>query len=89
MDGQTNLRTRTVTWDDPFTVVRAAPGQTGLELLQQLIDKRLRPHRHRRGQAHRRAHRQAAGPRLFDLPGEKAMSIAPHIGRAREHQDFV
>jgi uncharacterized protein (TIGR00369 family) len=36
-------RTRTVKWEDPFTVMRAAPGRTGIELLQQLIDKRLPP----------------------------------------------
>ena len=32
-----------MTWEDPFTVLRAAPGRTGLELLQQLIDEHLPP----------------------------------------------
>lgn len=34
-------RTRTVTWDDPYTVPRAAPGKTGLELLTEIFDGRL------------------------------------------------
>jgi uncharacterized protein (TIGR00369 family) len=36
-------RTRTVTWEDPFTVVRAAPGKTGLELLREISQGQLPP----------------------------------------------
>lgn len=43
MGTDSDRRTRTVTWDDPFTVLRAAPGRTGIEFLQQLIDERLPP----------------------------------------------
>ena len=43
MGSKTETRTRTVTWDDPFTAMRAAPGRTGIELLQEIIDKRLPP----------------------------------------------
>ena len=43
MGSDTDRRTRTVTWDDPLAVLRAASGSTGLELLQQLIDERLPP----------------------------------------------
>lgn len=41
MGSDTDRRSRTFTWDDPFTVLRAAAGRTGLELLQELIDERL------------------------------------------------
>jgi uncharacterized protein (TIGR00369 family) len=34
-------RTRTVSWEDPFTVVRAAPGKTGLELLREISQGQL------------------------------------------------
>ncbi|TMC10752.1 MAG: PaaI family thioesterase, partial [Chloroflexi bacterium] len=43
MGSDTDRRTRTVSWDDPLAVLRAASGSTGLELLQQLIDERLPP----------------------------------------------
>ena len=43
MGSETDRRTRTVSWDDPLAVLRAASGSTGLELLQQLIDERLPP----------------------------------------------
>ena len=36
-------RSRTVTWEDPFLVVQAAPGKTGLELLQEVFEGRLPP----------------------------------------------
>src|SRR2546430_4561004 len=36
-------RTRTVTWEDPFLVMQAAPGKTGLELLQDVFEGRLPP----------------------------------------------
>jgi uncharacterized protein (TIGR00369 family) len=36
-------RTRTVSWDDPFTAMRAAPGKTGLELLREIGDGHLPP----------------------------------------------
>jgi uncharacterized protein (TIGR00369 family) len=36
-------RTRTVTWSDPFLVVQAAPGKTGLELLQEVFAGKLPP----------------------------------------------
>jgi len=34
-------RSRTITWEDPLEVVRAAPGRTGLELLRELAAGRL------------------------------------------------
>ena len=37
------MRSRTVTWDDPFETMRAAPGKTGLELLQEIGAGRLPP----------------------------------------------
>jgi len=36
-------RSRTITWEDPFTIPRAAPGRTGLELLQDVFEGRLPP----------------------------------------------
>lgn len=36
-------RTRTITWEDPFEVMRAAPGKTGLELLKEISEGRLPP----------------------------------------------
>lgn len=36
-------RSRTFTWEDPFEVMRAAPGKTGLELLQEIAERRLPP----------------------------------------------
>lgn len=36
-------RTRTITWDDPFTIPRAAVGKTGLEILTELFEGRLPP----------------------------------------------
>jgi len=38
-----NRRSRTVTWEDPFEVLKAAPGRTGLELLKEVFEKRLPP----------------------------------------------
>ena len=37
------MRSRTVTWDDPFEAMRAAPGKTGLELLREMSAGRLPP----------------------------------------------
>jgi uncharacterized protein (TIGR00369 family) len=34
-------RTRTVTWEDPFTIPQAAAGRTGLELLKDMFEGRL------------------------------------------------
>ena len=36
-------RSRTVSWEDPFLVMQAAPGKTGLELLQEVFEGRLPP----------------------------------------------
>ena len=41
MNIESNRRTRTVTWEDPFSIVRAAPGRTGLELLREVFEGRL------------------------------------------------
>jgi uncharacterized protein (TIGR00369 family) len=38
-----NKRERTFTWGDPFEAMRAAPGKTGLELLNEFIAGRLPP----------------------------------------------
>jgi uncharacterized protein (TIGR00369 family) len=34
-------RSRTVTWEDPFEIVRQAPGRSGLELLKEVFEGRL------------------------------------------------
>lgn len=34
-------RSRTVTWEDPFLTVQAAPGRTGLEILKDVFEGRL------------------------------------------------
>ncbi len=34
-------RTRTVTWEDPLEILKAAPGRSGLELLQEMFAGRL------------------------------------------------
>lgn len=36
-------RTRTITWEDPFTALRATPGKTGLELLREMQAGKLPP----------------------------------------------
>lgn len=36
-------RSRTVSWEDPLGLVRAAPGKTGIELLRGLIDGTVAP----------------------------------------------
>src|SRR5438067_13224842 len=36
-------RTRTVTWEDPFEVPRAAAGRSGLELLRDVFSGKLPP----------------------------------------------
>lgn len=43
METKATNRTRTFTWEDPFEVMRAAPGKTGLELLQEIAEGRLPP----------------------------------------------
>lgn len=40
---EASRRTRTVTWEDPYAVPRAAPGRTGLELLKEVFEGRLPP----------------------------------------------
>jgi uncharacterized protein (TIGR00369 family) len=34
-------RSRTITWHDPFEAVKAASGRSGLEVLQEMFEKRL------------------------------------------------
>jgi len=36
-------RSRTVSWEDPFLVMQAAPGKTGLELLKDVFEGKLPP----------------------------------------------
>jgi uncharacterized protein (TIGR00369 family) len=36
-------RSRTVTWEDPFLAMQAAPGKTGLQLLKEVFEGRLPP----------------------------------------------
>src|SRR5205809_6681773 len=36
-------RSRTVSWEDPFLVMQAAPGRTGLELLKDVFEGKLPP----------------------------------------------
>jgi uncharacterized protein (TIGR00369 family) len=36
-------RSRTITWEDPFEVMQAAPGKTGLELFKEMSEGRLPP----------------------------------------------
>ena len=43
MDTEKTNRTRTFTWEDPYEVMRNAPGKTGLELLREIADGRLPP----------------------------------------------
>ena len=43
MDTKATNRSRTFTWEDPFEVMRNAPGKTGLELLREIADGRLPP----------------------------------------------
>src|SRR6202022_12166 len=43
LGGEGEQRSRTFTWEDPFEVMRAAPGKTGLELLREIADGRLPP----------------------------------------------
>jgi Thioesterase superfamily len=38
-----SVRSRTISWEDPFTFMRAAPGKTGLELLRELSLGQLPP----------------------------------------------
>lgn len=42
-DTQVQTRTRTITWEDPRTIVEAARGKTGLETLREVIAGRLPP----------------------------------------------
>lgn len=43
MEAKATKRSRTVTWEDPFEILKAAPGKTGLELLRELGEGRLPP----------------------------------------------
>jgi len=38
-----SARSRTVSWEDPLAVVKAAPGLSGLELMRALVEGRLPP----------------------------------------------
>jgi uncharacterized protein (TIGR00369 family) len=43
VDTKKKKRERTITWDDPFIAMQAAPGRTGLELLKEIFEGRLPP----------------------------------------------
>jgi uncharacterized protein (TIGR00369 family) len=43
VDTEKKKRERTVRWEDPFTVPRAAAGRSGLEVLQEVFEGRLPP----------------------------------------------
>lgn len=43
MEAKSAERTRTVKWQDPYTVPRAAAGKSGLALLTEMFDGRLPP----------------------------------------------
>ena len=43
METKATNRSRTFTWEDPFEVMRNAPGKTGLELLREIAEGRLPP----------------------------------------------
>ncbi len=43
MDTEKKKRERTVSWEDPFTVPRAAAGRSGLEVLREMFEGRLPP----------------------------------------------
>ena len=36
-------RSRTVTWEDPFAIMKASPGRSGLEVLRDVFESRLPP----------------------------------------------
>jgi uncharacterized protein (TIGR00369 family) len=43
MDIEHTKRSRTVTWEDPFIVPKAAVGRSGLEILKDVFERRLPP----------------------------------------------
>jgi uncharacterized protein (TIGR00369 family) len=43
METKATKRSRTITWEDPFTLMRAAPGKTGLELFKEIEAGRFPP----------------------------------------------
>ena len=43
MDTEKKKRERTISWEDPFTVPRAAAGRSGLEVLREMFEGRLPP----------------------------------------------
>ena len=43
METKATKRSRTITWEDPFEILKAAPGKTGLELLREVFEGRLPP----------------------------------------------
>ena len=43
MKTKATKRSRTVTWEDPFEVLKAAPGKSGLEFLREVFEGRLPP----------------------------------------------
>ena len=43
MKAEATDRTRTITWEDPYTIPRAAAGKSGLEILTEVFEGRLPP----------------------------------------------
>ena len=43
METETGTRTRTITWEDPMSIPRAAAGRSGLELLRDIFTGKLPP----------------------------------------------
>jgi uncharacterized protein (TIGR00369 family) len=43
METERKARTRTVTWADPYLIVQAAAGKTGLQILQEVFSGQLPP----------------------------------------------
>lgn len=43
MDTKAIKRSRTITWEDPFTLMRGAPGKTGLQLFKEIEAGRFPP----------------------------------------------
>lgn len=43
MKAEAKQRTRTITWEDPFTALRGAAGKSGLEMLREMLEGRLPP----------------------------------------------
>lgn len=43
VEGDSGRRTRTVSWEDPLAIPRAAAGRSGLELMREIFEGRLPP----------------------------------------------